>query len=128
MTVKEVIDRIHKTRNEKILTNDFIVEKLNEVEWKIIREIIDLHEECEKIKFNGYSSENYNTELIASPPYDALYIRWIEYQTDLSGNESFNAQNSQSLFYKEFYDFARWYRRTHVPKQKAKIGMKGYYI
>lgn len=128
MTLQEVINTVQKIRNEKLLTNEFIIKKISEVEWKIKREIIDMHEGGENVQFSGYGASDVNKELIAPEPYSSLYVNWILYQLDLAGNESFNATNSQNLFYRDYYSFSAWYTRTHMPKQGAKIGMKGYYI
>ena len=128
MTIQKVMDHVQRIRNEKVLTNDFIIEKINEIEWRIKREIVDVHEGHENVEFNGYSSADVSKTLLAPEPYSSLYEKYILYQLDLIGNESFNATNSHALFNKDWYSFAAWYKRNHMPLQKAKIGMKGYYI
>lgn len=128
MTVQNVIEKAQNLRNEGILTNDMIIEWLNEIEWKIKREIVDVHEGSEDCDFNGYGVNDSEKELIAPEPYSSLYLKWILYQLDLSGNESFNAQNSQSLFYKDYYSFSDWYTRNYMPLFKGNMKSEGYHV
>lgn len=121
MTLQNVIERVTEARNEKNSTNDFIIAKINEIEWKIKREIVDVHEGAEKFSFDGYFATELDVKLIAPEPYSELYIKWVLYQIDLGNNSMKDAANSLGLFNKDFNDFSVWYTRNHVPLHRGNI-------
>lgn len=121
MTLQKVIDRITEIRDEKKCTTAFIVEKINEIEWKIKREIIDVHEGSERFPFDGYDSKEFNVKLIAPEPYSELYIKWVIYQIDVSNNSMIDSANSLALFNKDYYAFSGWYTRNHMPVHRGNM-------
>ncbi len=128
MTIQNVIDCVTEQRSERKCTSEFIIDKINEIEWKIKREIIDVHEGSERYPFNGYGSNDHNTELIAPVPYSSLYVKWVLYQLDVSNNAIIDASNSLSLFNKEYYAFSGWYTRNNMPLSRGNIKSAGYHI
>lgn len=128
MTIQDVINRVAAIRSEKKCTSDFIIEKINEIEWKIKREIIDTHEGSEKYPFDGYSSGELNAKLIAPIPYSELYIKWVIYQLDVINNSMNNAANSYTLFNEAYSDFAKWYTKNNLPVSKGNMRSRGYHI
>ncbi len=115
MTIQDVINRITTQRNEKNSTNDFIIAKINEIEWKIKREIVDVHEGADRFPFDGYDNKELKVKLIAPEPYSELYIKWVLYQIDLGNNAMKDAANSLGLFNKDYNDFSGWYTRNNKP-------------
>ena len=128
MTIQKITERITALRNESKATNKFIISNINEIEWKIKREIVDVHEGAEKYPFDGYDSEKLDVTLIAPEPYSELYIKWILYQLDLANNDMSNAANSLALFKSDYEDFSRWYRRSHMPKARGNIRSEVYHL
>lgn len=121
MTLQDVINRITALRSEKDCTNDFIIEKINEIEWRIKREITDVHEGSERFPFDGYDSKELNVKLIAPEPYSELYIKWVLYQVDIMNNAMIDASNSLSRFNKAYYAFASWYTRNNMPLHRGNM-------
>lgn len=128
MTIQNIIDRITALRNEKKATSRFIVSNINEIEWKIKREIVDTHEGAEKYPFDGYDADEADMKLIAPEPYSELYIKWILYQLDLANNDMTNAANSLALFKSDYNDFKCWYRRNHMPVSRVSIKSEVYHL
>lgn len=128
MTIQDVINRVTGLRNEKKCTTDFIIQKINEIEWKIKREIVDTHEGSEKYPFDEYSADEINSELIAPSPYSELYIKWVLYQLDVINNAMTDASNSYTLFNSDYSAFAVWYTKNHMPVSKGNMRSRGYHI
>lgn len=128
MTIQDVIDRITAVRSESGCTNDFIIEKINEIEWRIKREIIDVHEGSEKHPFDGYDSTETEVKLIAPAPYSELYIKWVIYKIDVANNAMIDASNSFTLFNKDYFAFATWYTRNNMPLHKGNMRSRGYNV
>ena len=128
MTIQDVITKVTTLRSERKCTSDFILDKINEIEWRIKREIIDVHEGCEKHPFDGYDSTETEVKLIAPAPYSELYIKWVLYQVDVNNNDMVNAANSLALF-KEAYDaYSAWYTRNNMPVYRGNLKSEGYNV
>jgi hypothetical protein len=119
MTIIEAINQIDALKPNAYLQSDKI-RWLNTVESYIKTEIIDTHEGSEKVTFTGYDMNTaLDTELIASAPYDVLYLRWLEAQIDYANGETQRYQNSMTMYNSAYSDFERYYNRTHMPKGKS---------
>ncbi len=121
MTLQNVVDKITTIRKESNCTTDFIIEKINEIEWKIKREIIDVHEGADRFPFDGYDSKELNVKLIAPAPYSELYIKWVLHQIDVMNNSMIDASNSLTLFNKAYYAFVAWYTKNNMPSYKGNM-------
>ena len=87
-----------------------------------MRDIIETHEDADKVKFNGYDSNtSLDTELIAPAPYDEMYIRWLEAQIDYANGEIGKYNNAMSTYNSIVTNFRNYYNREHLPLQKHKI-------
>ena len=108
MTIMEAI-----TRFDALKPNAFSLEDkkrwIATLEGTIEREIIDTHENAEKPE---------GEELLATHPYDEVYIRYLEMQADYSNGELAKYNNSSALFNNAYSAFARYYNRTHMPLGK----------
>lgn len=90
---------------------------LSRLDTTIKREIIDTHEGGEGIEFNGYNEDtDLSTHLLVKEPYDSMYMKWLEAQTDYCNGEIDRYNCSMTQFYSEYKAFADWYNRTHMPK------------
>ena len=75
---------------------------------------------------NEWTPEDYrDMPLLVAPPYDDIYRAYIQWQIDLRHNDTYDAGNSQRLYWQAYQDFAKWWNRTHMPKQK--VHFHGYY-
>lgn len=90
---------------------------LNEVETRIVREIIETHEPdtaLAELDFVGYTNDTpLETELIAKEPYATLYKYYLFSMIDLTNEESDRYQNDAILFNQAYQDFANYWNRTH---------------
>lgn len=116
MTIIEAINRIDALKPNTYLQSDKI-RWLNTVESYIKTEIIDTHEGSEKVAFAGYDMNTaLDTELIASAPYDILYLSWLEAQIDYANAELGKYNNSITMFNSAYADFRNHYNRKNMPK------------
>lgn len=119
MTIIEAINRI-----DSFKPNNFTQE--DKIGWlstldKIIKtEIIDTHEGSENIAFDGYDVDSpLGTVMLVPPPYDDIYLRWLEAQIDYINGETQRYENSMIAYNTAFSTFQRYYNRTHMPKTKS---------
>lgn len=121
MTINQVIQNVEQLRSP---TGDaeLLISFINELEWRIKREIIDTAEDGEDYLFTGYSSEkDMETELLAPPPYDDVYVQFCCYRMDLRENQIASANNSIERFEMIYDRFSRYWIREHCPKQRAEF-------
>ena len=116
MTIIEAINQIDALKPNGFLQEDKI-RWLNTVENYIKTEIIDTHEGAENVTFTGYDMNSaLDTVLIASAPYDILYLRWLEAQIDYANAELGKYNNSITMFNSAYADFRNHYNRKNMPK------------
>ena len=88
---------------------------LSTLDGIIKAEIIDTHEGADKVTFTGYTENSLRQELLVKPPYDDIYIKWLEAQIDYANGEYGKYNNSITLYNTAYDAFARYYNRTHMP-------------
>ena len=89
------------------------------LDGRIKTEIIDTHEGGENIVYNAYKDDtDPNTELLVAPPYDTLYIYWLEAQIDYANGEYNKYSNSMAMFNEALGAYEKYYNRIHMPKGK----------
>lgn len=120
MTIMEVIHRIDELKPNNY-TRDEKIAWLSTLDGLIKSEIIDTHEDGEKIVFDGYNDNDTNTTLLVPEPYDVLYLRWIEAQIDYTNGEYGKYNNSLAAFNDAYEHFERYYNRSHMPKSKGRF-------
>jgi hypothetical protein len=62
-----------------------------------------------------------DTELIAQPPYDKLYVMYLFSQIDIHNAEIARYNNSAAMFSAVYQDFSAWYNRRHMPLRKEAV-------
>ena len=78
--------------------------------------LIDMHEGGKEMCFDGYTEQTHQTcKLLVPPPYDDIYIHWLEAHIDYAGGEYEKYNNSISLFNTTYEAYAKYYHRTHKP-------------
>lgn len=100
------------------------VEWLSRLDSMVKRLIIDTHEGGDEVVFNGYNDNtDMETELLVPPPFDEIYLRWLEAQIDYANGE-YDKYNNAILMYQASYDgYSNYYNRNHMP-----IGRKMNYF
>lgn len=88
---------------------------LSTLDGIIKAEIIDTHEGADKVTFTGYTEKSLGETLLVKPPYDDIYIKWLEAQIDYANGEYGKYNNSITLYNTAYDAFAKYYNRTHMP-------------
>ena len=117
MTIIEAINKIDVLKPNNYSQSEKI-KWLSNLDGIIKAEIIDTHKGGESIVFNGYDDNSpLETELLASYPYDDLYIKWLEAQIDYTNAEYGKYNNSVTAYNSAYSAFERYYNRKHMPIQ-----------
>ncbi|MBQ9747547.1 MAG: hypothetical protein IJV98_02070 [Clostridia bacterium] len=119
MTLAEAIARLD-TLKPNAFTDTEKRRWLTTLDGRIKNEILDMHEGGEAILAPVYD-ENADpmTVLLVPPPYDEVYLRYLEMQVDYA-NEDYTKYNNSSVLFNEAYTaFERHYNRRVLPIGKA---------
>lgn len=115
MTVNDVIGRIDDLKPNGF-SPEVKIDWLSKLDLMIQNEIIDTHDGAGETKFTGYDYDNdTDTVLLAPPPFDTMYIRWLEAQIDLANSEYNGYNASITMFNTEWQSYASYYNRKHLP-------------
>lgn len=119
MKLFEAIERIDSLKFNTYSQNDK-VEWLSRLDWSIKKNIIDLHDGADAVSFNGYDdATDMQTELLVPPPFDEVYLRWLEAQIDYHNGE-YDKYNAAIIMYNTaFESYANYYKRTHMPVSRG---------
>ena len=90
---------------------------LSKLDAMVTEQIIRPHQGAEPVDFPGYTGEtDGETVLLAPPPYDEMYLRWLEAQIHYCNGEFTRYNNAITLFNTEYIAYAAAYVRAHPPK------------
>lgn len=124
MNIRDALDQV-----DALKPNQFDEQQkiywLSQVDQRIYNDVVLRHEMDESMPatFGGYPPDvDQDTRLLAGAPFDALYRWWLEAMIDLGNGELGKYQNSMLLFNSAWNDFAKDYRRKHMPLGQQKIG------
>lgn len=115
----KLIEAISKIDNLKhnTYTHEDKVAWLSRLDFMVKQEIMDTHEDNEGAGFLGYDTDSdVETELLVPPPYDEVYLRWLEAQIDYANGEYSKYNNSIAMFNASYQGYSNYYNRTHMPK------------
>lgn len=119
MTIIEAINHINSLKPNTYTPEDKIA-WLSTLDGNIKKEIIDTHEGSEDVTFNGYDENTpLDTIMLVPPPYDDIYLKWLEAQIDYHNGETAKYSNSMIAYNNAYSAFSRHYNRTHMPKGKS---------
>lgn len=121
MKIIEIINKVDNLNNNQYSQEDKI-KWLSNVEGMIKAEIIDTHEDSEKVIFDGYD-ENTDTAtvLLVPEPYSEIYKHYLDAQIYLCNGEITKYNNSIALYNNTYTAYRDYYNRLHMPVQKARI-------
>lgn len=115
MTIREAIDQID-TQKHNTYSYREKVGWLSRLDHMIKRLIIDTHE-GEQTEFKGYTENtDPDIQMLVPPPFDEMYIRWLEAQIDYANGEYDHYNNSVTTYQAAYDGYRHWYNRTHKPK------------
>ena len=119
MTIIEAIDHINSLKPNSY-TQEEKITWISNLDGIIKKEIVDTHEGAEGVEFNGYDENTpLDTILLVPPPYDDIYLKWLEAQIDYVNGETAKYSNSMIAYNNAYATFSRHYNRTHMPKGKS---------
>ena len=117
MKIIEAINRIDSLKHNTYTQNNKVA-WLSEVEFDVVKNVINTHE-GDEITFSGYDdSTDLQTELLIPAPFDKVYLLWMEAQIDYYNGEYDKYNNAADLFTVNYEAFKNYYNRTHKPKGK----------
>jgi hypothetical protein len=119
MTVMEAITRVDEMK-PNVCTLAEKLRWLSALDGTVKNEILDVHEGGEDIAFSPYGEDVLPGQaLLVPPPYDEMYLRFLEAQIDYACGEYGKYNNSVTLFNTAYEAYEKFYRRTHMPKTKG---------
>jgi hypothetical protein len=123
MTIAESIAKAVHSGPNTIEQRNFI-EGLSRLDWQIKTEVLDNY--TDETEYNGYDDNtDTNTELLVKPPYDELYIRYLEAQIYRAYNELSKYNNCIVEYNAVYSRFKAQYNRTHKHKGKTRYKFYG---
>lgn len=115
MTIKEALESV-----DGLLYNTYSaaekIQWLSQLDWDIQRNIFKRYRKNGCTGFWGYGHQtDPETRLLVEPPYDQVYIHWLESQIHYYNGETDRYNGAIILFNNAMEAYARFYNRTHMP-------------
>lgn len=118
MTVEEAIKTVTDLYASQY-TQEQMLSWLSQLDGQIQKEIIDTHEGGTDIDFGGYCIHDKDCVLLAPPPFDRMYLSYLESRIHYANAEYGKYNNAIALFQADYSAYWNWYNRTHRPKTTA---------
>lgn len=121
MTIQDALLQIDEVKPNQLEKRQKIA-MLSEVDGRIYHDIMLIHARDGGVPDTcpHYDMEtDERTNLLCPDPYSAMYRWYMEAQIDLINQELDKYQNSQMQFNAAWGDYARKYKREHMPIQRA---------
>ena len=121
MTIAEAIATVDAMK-PNTFTEAQKVSWLSNLDHRITTQIIDTHEskKCCRNFFEYDPEMDADRRLIAPPPYDSMYLRWLEAMIDYHNSDDDRYNNAIILFNNDYEDFKTYYTRTHMPLNRGR--------
>ena len=120
MRISEAISKVDALKPNTYTPEDKI-DWLSTLDHRVKSQIIDTHVCKEPIYFYGYDGiADQETELLVPPPYDEMYLRWLEAMIDYHNSDDDRYNNAIMLFNNAYEGYKKHYTRTHMPISKGK--------
>ena len=113
MKIIEAINRIDSLKHNTYSQNDKVA-WLSRLDSLVKRLIIDTHEGS-GAPFVPYESGDGDRTLLAQPPFDQMYLHYLQAQIHYQNGELNRYNNAIALFQAAFDAYANHYNRTHRP-------------
>lgn len=123
MKIKEAIAQVADLAPDVKDTGSYIL-WLSRLDWQVKKEILDNY--TDEVEYNGYTSEtSTDTVLLVPPPYDEMYVRYLEAQLYRRLKETVNYNNAIVEFNAIYKRFEAQYNRDHTPKKPHRFSFYG---
>ena len=115
MTIREAIARLDSSL-ANVCTQTEKIAWMSQLDARVKVLIIDTHEGADNVHFDGYTENtDMDTALLVPPPFDEMYLRWMEAQVHYVNQEEDRCNNASDAFQELWEDFWRDYNRKHMP-------------
>lgn len=119
MTIAEAISKVDALKPNTYASEDK-VEWLSNLDARVMSQIIRTHEGGPDIAFYGYDSMlDRESVLLVPPPYDEMYLRWLEAMIDYHNSDDDRYNNAITLFNNAYDGYKKHYTRNHMPKSRG---------
>lgn len=108
MTVREVLDQVNEVK-PNVFSDARLMDFLNEVEAMVWGEVLN-NDPSDYAQLNV--PDDYETDLIAPPPYSKFYGAYIQAMIDFQNEESVSYQNNMAMFNSVFLEYKKYVQRT----------------
>ena len=114
MKLNQLLTRIDQqiqntcTRQEKLAW-------LSELDGLVKAKILDTHVPPVEAQLPYTTQTPEDTELLIRPPFDGLYLWWLEARIHYVSGEFIRCNNALDLFQTGFRDYAAYYNRVYTP-------------
>ncbi len=109
-----VMERLREVRSAPF-DPQAVFDELSRVESMISEEV------CRLGPVRLVFGEDDEAELLAGPPYDGMYLHYLCAKIDQMMQEYQSANTEMTVFNGLYDEFAKWYRRTHLPRRGAEV-------
>ena len=113
MTINEAIMAADDMR-PNVYDEETKVKWLEELDGRIVQEV----EQGNILPEYSYSGDG-DTELRVSKPHEDIYPMYLVAMIDYNNGDTDLAVNSMNLFNQRYDVFAKWYNRSHMPKDSG---------
>lgn len=114
MTVGYLLERLREVRAVPY-DAAAVYDELSRVESMISEEV----QGCGTVLLR--SGRDDSRELLVHPPYDGMYLHYLCAKIDQAVQEYDSANTEMTVFSGLYSEYAKWYRREHIPPQGAKV-------
>lgn len=111
MTIQEVIDFTDRVKPNDF-TEDDKVKWISNVEGMVQTQIF-LQAPVEFITYHW--PDDKNTVLLVDPPFEKLYLTYMQAMIDYHNGEYGNYQNTMTMFNSDFNEFMQWFANMYRP-------------
>lgn len=111
MKLKDAIERVSGVKPHAF-PEEALTEYINEVEGMVQLEVL-LLDPRSLIRYDWEKDQE--TELLVNPPFDELYISYLEAKIDYKNGEYDKYQASQAMFEDQYLDFTIWFIENYHP-------------
>ena len=125
MTIAEAIAAVDRLK-ENQYSNEDKVRMLSDLDGKLMNIVFRRHEgnPYESWQpYDLYQDGGDTAQLLVPDPYSHLYVTFLSYNIDLLNGEYERYNNTAAVYNTELQDFISYWKREHLPLQKAKIRM-----
>ena len=119
MTIADAISKVDALKPNTYTLEDKI-QWLSTLDGRVKAQIIDTHERNCPVHFYGYHDVlDQDMVLLVPPPYDEMYLRWLEAMIDYHNSDDDRYNNAILLFNNVYEGYKKHYTRTHMPRSKG---------